>query len=251
MSRPRVVGHRGAAGAAPENTLPSFRRALSELGDPAAAVELDVRLSTDGVPVCFHDDRLDRVTRQRGPLAARTAAELQQVPVLDWAFAGAYPSATIPTLDEVLAALPAATLLVELKGDAAHPEHDERLPAAVLGVLEAHAALPRCRVISFSPELLGRCRCLAGPETLRLGTLAGAAARHELLPLACRLGAVAAHAAHSTVDAGLLAAAHAAGLLLNAWTANAREDVLRLARLGVDEITTDFPAATLAILATM
>ncbi len=85
LSLPFVIGHRGAAGLAPENTLASFERA-ADLG--CAMVEFDVRLSADGVPVVFHDDTLDRCTSAQGPVAARSAGQLQAL--------------NIPTLAQVL-----------------------------------------------------------------------------------------------------------------------------------------------------
>ena len=69
---PIVIGHRGCAGEAPENTLPSFERALA-LG--AAILETDVHLTRDGVPVLMHDDRIDRVSDGRGPVRDRTLAD--------------------------------------------------------------------------------------------------------------------------------------------------------------------------------
>lgn len=65
---PNVIGHRGAAGHAPENTLPSLR-AAHHLA--AAWIEFDVKLSRDGVPVLFHDDTLERTTDGRGRIADR------------------------------------------------------------------------------------------------------------------------------------------------------------------------------------
>ena len=61
---PKVIGHRGAAGYAPENTLASIRKA-AELG--ARWVEFDVMLSQDEVPILMHDDTLNRTTNDQGP----------------------------------------------------------------------------------------------------------------------------------------------------------------------------------------
>jgi len=73
-----VIGHRGAAWYAPENTLESFRLALAQGAD---AIEFDIRRSADGEAMVFHDALLDRTTDQQGPVAARTTAELQR---LEW-----------------------------------------------------------------------------------------------------------------------------------------------------------------------
>lgn len=114
-----VIGHRGAPTLAPENTLESFRIAVDRGAD---AVELDVHLSADGVPVVIHDPRLDRTTGRSGQVAALTVEELAD------ADAGAtftpdggctYPwrgrGVRIPTLAEVLQTLPGTPLIVELK----------------------------------------------------------------------------------------------------------------------------------------
>ena len=71
-----VVGHRGASGAAPENTLASLDLALAE---SAEVLEFDVHLAADGVPVLLHDPSLDRTTNQSGPVRARTSTELSAV----------------------------------------------------------------------------------------------------------------------------------------------------------------------------
>src|ERR687886_814872 len=73
-SRLRILGHRGARLAAPENTLPAFRAALAEGAD---GVELDVRQTADHVLVCLHDAGLGRTTDGRGPVRERTLAEVK------------------------------------------------------------------------------------------------------------------------------------------------------------------------------
>ena len=69
--RPLVVAHRGASALAPENTLAAVRLALAH---GAPAVECDVHLSADGVPVVIHDDRVDRTTSGKGLVSALTPA---------------------------------------------------------------------------------------------------------------------------------------------------------------------------------
>src|ERR1700747_2744500 len=75
-ARPRLFGHRGAAGVAPENTLPSFHRARA---DGADVFELDVHATRDGAIVVLHDASLERTTDGAGPVAALTAAELSRL----------------------------------------------------------------------------------------------------------------------------------------------------------------------------
>lgn len=122
-----IIGHRGAAGLSPENTLPSFRRAWA-LG--VNAVELDVHLVEDEL-VVIHDDTLERTTNGQGPVAGRSLAALRGLDA-----GGGWP---IPLLREVVAALPAgAGLNVELKGTGTaaaggflHPLRGDRAPGQV------------------------------------------------------------------------------------------------------------------------
>lgn len=88
---PQVVGHRGAAGHAPENTLLSFRTAI-ELG--CRAVEMDAHLSKDGEVVVIHDAKVDRVTDGRGLVRKMTVAELQSLRLAN--------GQHLPTLREVI-----------------------------------------------------------------------------------------------------------------------------------------------------
>jgi glycerophosphoryl diester phosphodiesterase len=113
-----VIGHRGAAAYAPENTLESFRLAL-RLG--AEALEFDVRRSADGEAMVFHDAVLDRTTNLSGPVALHTAEALAEA---DAGFrhpgaGGGFPfrgtGVGIPTLRQVLAEFPDVPFLIEIK----------------------------------------------------------------------------------------------------------------------------------------
>src|SRR5438093_12725949 len=95
--RPLVFAHRGGSALAPENTIQAFDNGL-RLG--ADGIELDVRLSRDGIVVVHHDRTLERTTGLSGPVAMRTGAELSRVGV--------------PALAEVLARYPPARAMVAL-----------------------------------------------------------------------------------------------------------------------------------------
>src|SRR5437764_9218142 len=103
---PLIIGHRGAAAVAPENTIVSFKRALS---DGADGVEFDVRLASDRVPVCIHDPDLRRIGLREGLIANLSSSELARIDVGSWfnlkfpsAANSEYESARVPTLAEVL-----------------------------------------------------------------------------------------------------------------------------------------------------
>ena len=81
MKKIVIWAHRGASGDAPENTLSAFRLAEHAGAD---GLELDVRLTADGVPMVLHDDTLDRTTNVRGMLAAYSLRDLQHVDAGSW-----------------------------------------------------------------------------------------------------------------------------------------------------------------------
>ncbi len=143
LSARPVIAHRGASGSAPENTLAAFELAV---GQGADALELDVRLTADGVPVVLHDATLDRTTTavvrcarspwrsfagwMPAPGSPRTAAHLP--------FRAA--DVRIPTLSEVLRGFPEMPLLLEMKEPAAQE--------AVRRVLLEEGAVGRCVLAS-------------------------------------------------------------------------------------------------------
>src|ERR1700722_5240459 len=98
LSLPPVVGHRGAAARAPENTLAGFRAAKA-LG--CAWVEFDVRLTSDGSLIVCHDDTLKRTTGARGRVSKLALTAIRECDAGSW-FGPAYVGERIPTLDEAL-----------------------------------------------------------------------------------------------------------------------------------------------------
>ena len=144
-----IVGHRGNAAHAPENTLESFRQGLAA---GAECIELDVHLSADGVAVVIHDSTLDRTTDRTGAVHALPASETCA------ADAGArftsdghtYPyrdrGLRVPTLEQVLRELEDVPLLIEIKTPRASPE-TRRL-------IERYGAQSRCVVEAFDARSL-------------------------------------------------------------------------------------------------
>src|SRR5688500_5922434 len=144
-TRRLIIAHRGASAHAPENTLPAFRLAERAGAD---AIEFDVRLTSDGVPVVVHDPTLLRTTGRRYVVASSTFAMLHELDAgsrftrdggrtFPWRGRGI----GVPSLEEVVRAMPRMPLLIELKVRGA-----ER---AVREVLERTDALTRAVVVSF------------------------------------------------------------------------------------------------------
>lgn len=95
---PQIIGHRGACGYAPENTIESVHTA-ADMG--VEWVELDVKLTKDDVPIIFHDDTLDRTTNGHGAVADITWAELQDLEAGSW-FSDSFAGIRIPSLEDML-----------------------------------------------------------------------------------------------------------------------------------------------------
>lgn len=98
LKLPKVIGHRGAKAYAPENTLESIKTAAS-LG--VEWVELDVKLTRDGVPVIFHDEELERITGVQGLMAEANYNDIRDLDAGSW-FGESFNGARIPTLEEAV-----------------------------------------------------------------------------------------------------------------------------------------------------
>lgn len=180
---PLIFGHRGAAGLAPENSLPGFERAVA-LG--ADGVECDVHLSADGVPVVIHDAAIGRTTDSRGTVESLTAHDLAHLRLRR----GGGP---LPTLDAVadLLAPTGLFLNVEIKTSRRGRRYDG-IEAAVARCLDAAGMTGRAIVSSFEWECVGDFLALARPRAalglLDRRGLAGAGGATRALARARALG---------------------------------------------------------------
>jgi len=229
MSDFLVIGHRGAAGHEPENTLRSIQKAL-ELG--AGAVEFDVHC-LEGRLVVFHDSTLERTTNGRGLLARTPFAQLREL--------DAGQGERIPTLEEVCEVVNRrAKLHIELKG-----------PGTALPVAETLDRYVREQgwhyddflVSSFHHDELAQ---LIG-RSIPLGILfSNSPARFA--PLAEKLGAYSIHCKAAYATPALLDQAHRFGLKVFVYTVNDPVEIARLRDLGVDGVFTDFPERAISSL---
>jgi glycerophosphoryl diester phosphodiesterase len=234
----RVVcyAHRGARGHAPENTLLAFALAF-DLG--ADAIECDVQRSRDGQLVIIHDGMVGRTTGGSGLIAAQTLTELH---ALDAGRRWGIPQ-RIPTLDETLALVRArgGGINLEIKGESI--EQSVETAHAVEPALRALDADFRAHVLASSfvhPAI----RLLKERlPWLRVGALYGGTdgKRRDMLTPALEIGAEAIHPGVGLVSRELIAAAHAAGLRVNVWTANRWAVIRRLLEWEVDGIFSDYP----------
>lgn len=231
---PRYIAHRGGGALAPENTLAGIRLA-ARLG--FRAIEFDVMLSADGVPVLFHDETLERTTDGSGKLAEHTLAQLRK---LD---AGskhhpAFASESIPTLDEALVLCRKLNLAanIELKPSPG-TEHGTGL-AVTRQTQEVSSRWPQLSLLlsSFSETALAAAREVADelPRAL-LVTEIPADWQPRLEQHDCQ----ALHCAAEHFHPELAAALNAAGYALAGYTVNRKEQAKQFFAAGVSAIFTD------------
>lgn len=239
---PRILGHRGAAASAPENTLAGFRRAKSE---GAAWVEFDAKLSADNAVILLHDDDLDRTTDGKGPVARASLAALKTLDAGSW-FAPAFAGERIPTLAEALALFAALDLDFNLEIKPC-PGRDRETAEIVMRELQDRLAADRRLriplVSSFSELALEVARDIAPkiPRGLLLEDRpADWAARAQ------RLAATTINIWDETADPDWIAAMKADGYGVLVYTVNAPERGRRLLAWGADGVFTDRPGALLA-----
>lgn len=212
-----LIAHRGFAGVGAENTVGAVATAARR----ADAVEVDVRRCGSGDLVVVHDEDVDRVTDGSGAVADRTAAELAALDVLG-------SGEGIPTLDALLTAVPdEVTVNVELK----------ELGVAADAVAAAGRVENEVLVSSFLPAALAECREADPAVPVALLFHEAPAAR---MALARRLDCAFVHP-HYALAGAVVSEADAAGMGVNVWTLDDREQAERMADLGVDGVIADYP----------
>jgi glycerophosphoryl diester phosphodiesterase len=239
---PSVIGHRGAAGCAPENTLAGLRRAKAL---ECRWVEFDVRLTADREPILLHDDRLARTTDGRGQAARLPFAALRRHDAGGW-FAPEFAGERIPTLAEAVA------LLAELELGANIELKAGRGNAADTGMVVAGALdrlwpphMPAPLLSSFSPEALAAARPHA--SQFARGMLFRRVPR-DWRERAETLGCVSIHADHRRLAPTIVAEIRESGYCLLAYTVNAPARARVLLNWGVTSVISDVPHIILAAL---
>jgi glycerophosphoryl diester phosphodiesterase len=241
---PHLIAHRGGSGLAPENTLEAFRQAVDLWR--ADLIELDVRATADDHCVVFHDASIERVTDGTGDVAAFTLDALREFDAgyrfsrdggVSFPYRGR--GVRVPTIDEVLDALPATPLIIELKTPA--------VQAALRQAIRRHAAESRIIPAAEHEAWLTQFRDYAGLRS-------GASEQLRRLYIAHR-----AHLARwwrpafetcqvpeiwgrrRIVSPRFVRDLHRLGILVAVWTVDELDDMRRLLAWGVDGVITDRP----------
>ena len=219
MQKVLRIGHRGAAGHAPENTLAAIRKGIA-LG--VDFVEIDVRRTADGVLVVLHDGTVNRTTNGKGRVDRLSLRDIEKL--------NAGSGEHIPTLDEALrVARGEAGLMLELKVKGVAPQTVEVVRKAgfrdpVIYASFLHDELKHVRTVDPGASLMvlfGSLSRISVPHAMKYGPYVGL--RHD-------------KATRPLVDAF-----HRADLLVFVYTADAPSDIQHALSLDVDGIISNFP----------
>lgn len=214
-----IYAHRGASVECPENTMAAFRRAL-ELG--VEGIELDVHVSSDGVPVVIHDDSVDRTTNGSGKVAEMTVEQLQRL--------DAGNGETIPTLGEVL----------DLVGDRLHVDIEIKANDAADAVLrELDGRDTRWLISSFRWDVLKYVRSRDADAELWVLTVV---ASDEAIEVLREINASALAIDHRGLDDDIVAFLADEDIRFWPWTVNDVERAKQCVEWGAIGICTDDPA---------
>ena len=243
------IAHRGSRLLWPENTAVAFQGAA---GLGYRRFETDVRVTADGVLLCYHDPVLSRTTNGHGLVAGSTFDEIRRLDAgyrhrLDDGFPFRGQGIAVPTFAAMAAMFPEAGWVVDLKA--------EGTEEPLAGAIAEFDLADRVIVGSFSSERVERFRQLTDGkvatstppgETLR-AVLAAAVPRLDKAgagvfhPTTCALQVPASWYGMPIVSPALVALAHSVGRLVHVWTVNGVDEVADLTELGVDGLITDRP----------
>ena len=223
-----VVAHRGAAGAAPENTLAAVRHAIEDGTD---WVEIDVQETVDGEVVVIHDSDFMKLAGNRLKVWDGTLAQVQDIDVGSW-FAPEFSAERVPTLAEVLAEVRGrARLVIELK----YYGHDQQLEQRVVDIVEQADMVDAVAIMSLKYDGIQKIRKLRPGWTIGLlsAKSIGNLASLDTDFLAVNTGMATTRFVKRAQDSGKQ---------VYVWTVNDPVTMSRMISLGVNGIITDEPA---------
>jgi glycerophosphoryl diester phosphodiesterase len=248
--RPLIIAHRGASAHAPENTLAAFQIAIDAGAD---GVELDVRLSKDGVPIVVHDRNLKRLAGRADLVAELTCDELAQVDIGS-RFNKTYPkrardefgAVRIPSLAHVLDLFATSGVVhIELKID--KKRELKPLVNAVCGLIHDLPAMPRIVVSSFRLTAIAEAKQLL--PSVRTSALFSPTImeflkrRRHMIALARAFGANEISPYRSLVTPKLARLSREIGMPVNIWTCDNVKWFDRARKLDINAVMTNLPLA--------
>jgi len=238
-----IVGHRGAAGLAPENTLAAFKAGMIS----ADMLELDVHLSGDGELIVAHDAKADRTTNGTGYWKDMTLAEIKTLDAGGW-YDARFAGEKIPTLGEVLELVNGShSVLIELKWPV-EGVYDSMVQKVIRLIRERHAeswTIVQTFETRYLAELVSK-----APDIVCYQLIYGSLnfppvwldRRFHFGTFQPSPGIDGVGCRYSFATSGWVKLLHARGLKTGAYTVNDPADMNRLMNLGVDMVITDTPS---------
>ncbi len=225
----KVQAHRGASGYAPENTLPSFRKAVEMQAD---GIECDVHCTKDKVIVVCHDETIDRTSNGKGAIADMTLDELKKYD-FGCRYAPEFQGTQIPTLEEMLAVVSGLEIInIEIK------VLSEEALEIFYKTIKKFNVIQQVLVSSFNADSLKTLKQMH--KDVKTAYLYGEYPG-DVIAFCKEIGADAIHPHWKPLNKEIIATAKANGLDINPWTANTEEEIRALIDLGVTGVITDFP----------
>lgn len=235
MAGPWIIGHRGAAGHAPENTTASFEAAVAFGVD---GVEFDVQFTADGCPVVLHDETLQRMGGVSARVADHTAARLAGFDV-GFRSGPMWRGQRVPRVEDVARLVPVGIELhVEVK-DYRPVSHEEL--SRLLDVLRRHGGLDRVVISSPHEEILSSASRIAPGMRTALLVFGDTRSPLDAARRAALLGCHAVNPNKSLVSPELVDVCHRHHMKVFAFTVNERGTMRTLLQMGVDGFFSDYP----------
>lgn len=231
----QIIGHRGAAGYAPENTMAAFEKARS-LG--CRFIEFDVMLSADGEAFIFHDEQLKRTTNGKGGFGLATSAYIRSLDAGSW-YSKVFRGEKIPSLQDTMAWLIKADMHanIEIKP---YPMQMEQTTLAVVTHINRYWPhdKPLPLVSCFNRDALALCQSIA-PD-IPLGLLLDKW-DENWLTVARDLHCYSIHLCKPDATAERVLAMKQEGYKVYVYTINRKRQATKLLNLGVDAVFSDYP----------
>lgn len=233
MKKPLVWGHRGASGYMPENTLPSFEKAI-ELG--ADGIELDIHKTKDGQIVVIHDELIDRTSNGKGFVKDYTLDELRK-----FNYNATHPEcekADIPTMCDVFELIKPTNLTINIELKTGIIFYDG-IEADIIKMVDEYGMHDRVIYSSFNHYSVMKVKEL--DPTAKTGFLY-ADGPIDMPSYGKKHGVDALHPAlYNCQFPGFVEGAHSLGLAINSWTINEPEHIHLACKFGLDAIITNYP----------
>jgi glycerophosphoryl diester phosphodiesterase len=235
-----IIGHRGAMGYSPENTLVSFEEGIRRGAD---LIEMDVQLSNDGEVVVMHDTSVDRTTDGEGLVRDLPWKKIKTMDAGIW-FGPEHSREYVPSLGDVInrfrgrrtARHHLAGFIIELKTARGS---GGSLADAVVALLQKEQFTDRVFIISFDAVALQEVR--AAHRHIPTGLLYNEEGEESRVAQARAIGAQALFPRKTCVTSRGVMAAHKAGVSVATWTANTKNEMKRILACGVDAMATNYP----------